>query len=106
MEMDRVLAGDMIAAQEMNFQMTSLVETLRMTQSRAERSSLAALEQQRIADDLEAYANELTAQGRTMINNSEQKHWSIFAELTKTRSDLARVETESEREVRMTFAEC
>ncbi len=32
MEMDRVRAGEMLASQEMNYQMTSLVETLRMTQ--------------------------------------------------------------------------
>ena len=99
MEMDRVRAGELNAAQEMNSQMTSLVETLRATQNRAEQSSLAVLDQQRIANDLEVYANRLTAQGRAMINNSEQKHWSIVAELSKARSDLARVETDAERKI-------
>jgi hypothetical protein len=106
MEMDRVRASEHNAAQEMNSQMTSLVETLRATQSRAEQSSLAVLDQQRIANDLEQYANKLTAQGRAMINNSEQKHWSIVTELAKVRSDLARVETEAERKIRVTLLEC
>ena len=107
MEMDRVRASEHNAAQEMNSQMTSLVETLRATQSRAEQSSLAVLVQQTIiSNDLELYANKLTAQGRAMINKSEQKHWSIVTELAKVRSDLARVETEAERKIRVTLLEC
>ena len=51
MEFDRIQASEQNAVQEMNSQMTSLVETLRMTQSGAERSSLAMLDQQKIAND-------------------------------------------------------
>ncbi len=43
MELGQVRAGEMHAAQEMNAQMTSMVEALRATQSRAEQSTLAAL---------------------------------------------------------------
>ncbi len=99
------LAGGTHAAQEMNAQMTSLVETLRATQNRAEQRILAALEQQRVPDGLDAYAKKLPAQGRSTINSSEQKHWSIAAELNKARSDTARAETESERKVRVTLTE-
>ena len=106
MEMDRVRASEHNTAQKMNSQMTTLVETLRATQGRAEQSSLAVIDQQRIANDLELYANKLTAQGRAMINNSEQKHWSIVTELAQVRSDLARVETEAERKIRVTLMEC
>ncbi len=49
MEIGRVRNGEMLAAEEMNAQMTSLVETLRTAQHRAEQSTLAALSQQRIA---------------------------------------------------------
>ncbi len=96
MEMGRVRDGEVFAAEEMNAQMTSLAETFRTTQYRAEQSALAALEQQRIADKLEAYARRLTALGRSMLNNSEQKHWSIIAELNKVRSDLVRMDTDAE----------
>ena len=81
-------------------------DTLRATQNRAEQSSLAVIDQQRIANDLELYANRFTALGRAMINNSEQKHWSIVTELSKARSDLARVETEAERKIRVRLLEC
>ena len=106
MEMDRVRAGELNAVQEMNSQMISLVVTLRATPNRAEHSSLAVIGQQRIANDLEWYATKLTAQGRAMINSSEQKHWSIVTELAKVRSDLARVETEAERKIRVTLMGC
>ncbi len=41
-----------------------------------------------------------------MISKSEQKHWSIVTELAQVRSDLARVETEAERKIRVTLTEC
>ena len=106
MDMDRVRASEHNAAQEVNSQMTSLVETRRAPQSRAEQSSFAVLDHQRIANDLEQYANKLNAQGRAMIKNSEQKHWSIVTELAQVRSELARVETEAERRIRVTLTEC
>jgi hypothetical protein len=93
MEMDRVRASEQNTEQAMNNQMNTLVETLRAAQGRAELSSLAMIDQQRIANDLEQYANKLNAQGRAMINDSEQKHWSIVTELAQVRSELARVET-------------
>ena len=67
MEMDRIRVGELNAAQEMNSQMTSLVDTLRATQNRAEQSSLAVLDQQRIANDPESCATRLTSHGRAMI---------------------------------------
>ena len=103
MEMGRVRASEQNTEQAMNAHMTTLVETLRAAQGRAELSSLAAIDQQRIANDLEQYANKLNAQGRAMINDSEQKHWSIVTELAQVRSELARVETEAERKIRMTL---
>ena len=106
MEMDRVRASEQNTEQAMNTQMTTLVETLRAAQGRAELSSLAMIDQQRIANDLEQYANKLNAQGRAMINDSEQKHWSIVTELAQVRSELARVETEAERKIRMTQQAC
>ena len=106
MEMDRVRASEQNTEQAMNTQMTTLVETLRAAQGRAELSSLALIDQQRIANDLEQYANKLNAQGRAIINDSEQKHWSIVTELAQVRSELARVETEAERKIRMTLAAC
>ena len=106
MELERVRANEQNAEQAMNAQMTTLVETLRAAQGRAELSSLAAIDQQRITNDLEQYANMLNAQGRAMINNSEQKHWSIVSELAQARSEFARVETEAERKIRMTLVAC
>ena len=50
-EMDRVRASEQNTEQAMNAQMTTLVETLRAAQGRAELSSLAAIDQQRIASD-------------------------------------------------------
>ena len=90
MELERVRANEQNAEQAMNAQMTTLVETLRAAQGRAELSSLAAIDQQRITNDLEQYANRLNAQGQAMINNSEQKHWSIVSELAQARSEFAR----------------
>ncbi len=81
LEMGRVRKGEVLLAEYMSAQMTSLVETLDTTQDRAEQSTLAALEQQHAADDLEARARRLTAQGRIMINSSGQKHWSVIAVL-------------------------
>ena len=43
MEMDRVRAGELNAVQEMNSQMTSLVETLRATQNRLSKVPLQCL---------------------------------------------------------------
>ncbi len=65
--------GKVLTGEEMNIQTMSLVEILRTTQNRAERSTLAALEQQCVADNLMAYAKRMTAQGRIMMNKSEQK---------------------------------
>ena len=91
MAMDRIQVGEHHAAMEMNAQVNSRVDTLRATQERAERASVAMQDQQQISNDLAAYVDKLHAQGRTMINNSEQKHWNIVRELPQARSDLARV---------------
>ncbi len=44
-ELGRLLAAEILAAQEANAQTTSLVETSRKAQNSSERSTLAALEQ-------------------------------------------------------------
>ena len=67
LEMERVHASEVAAAEGMEAQMASLLDVLRTTQSGAESSSLAALEQQKLAGDLEAYAKRLTAQGRMLV---------------------------------------
>ena len=106
MAMDRIQVGEQTAATEMNVQASALADTLRATQARAEHTSIAMQGQQRIANDLEAYVDRFHGQGRSMISNSEQRHWSIVRELSQTRSDIARVESEAERKVRTTRAEC
>ena len=75
--------------------MATLLNVLRATQSRVEDSSLAALEQQKLASDLDVYAKRLTAQGRMMITNSEQKQWNLVSEMNASRLELARVKTEA-----------
>ena len=80
----------------MEAQMAALLNVLRTTQSRAEDSSMAALEQQKLASDLDVYAKRLTAQGGMMITNSEQKQWNLVSEMNASRLELARVKTEAE----------
>jgi len=48
MAMDRIQAGEHHAAMEMNAQVNSLVDTLRATQERAERTSVAMQDQQHL----------------------------------------------------------
>ncbi len=59
-------ASEAAAAEGMEAHMVSLIDVLRTRQSRAKSSSHAALEQQRLAGDLEAHAKKFTAQGRIM----------------------------------------
>ena len=96
LELGRVHASEVAAAEGMEAQMASLLGVLRTTQSRAEDSSLAALEQRKLASDLDLYATRFTAQGRMMINNSEQKQWHLVSEMNASRAELARVKTEAE----------
>ena len=73
LEMSRAHASEVAAPDGMEAQMATLLSVLRATQSRAEDIALAALEHQNLASDLDVYAKRLTAQGRMMITNSEQK---------------------------------
>jgi len=96
LEMSIVHASEVAASEGMEAQMATLLDVLRTTQSRAEDSSMAALEQQKLANDLDVYAKRLTAQVRMMITNSEQKQWNLVSEMNASRLELARVKAEAE----------
>ena len=106
LEMSRVRDNELAASEGMEAQMGQLIGVLRATQSRAEDSSLAALEQQKLASDLDVYAKRLTTQGRMMIKNSEQKQWNLVSELNASQLLLARVQTEAREEIHKATLGC
>ncbi len=63
LEMERVGASEVAAAEGMEAQMVSLLSVHRTTQSKAESRSMTALEQHKISGDLDAYATRLTHKG-------------------------------------------
>ncbi len=73
LEMERARASEVATAESMEAQVAFQLGVLRTTQNRAESSSMAALEQQRMASDFDACAKRVTAQRRMMITKSEQK---------------------------------
>ncbi len=88
MEMRQLRASEVAVAQGTEAQTATMLGVLRTTQNRAESSSMAALEQQKLAGDLDAYANRLSIQGGMMMSNSEPKQRNLAAEVNANRAEV------------------
>ncbi len=106
MEMERVRTNELVAAEDMESQMKALMQVVYAAQVKARSSSLEALDQQRISQELDNYTKNLERQGRMMIANADQQCRQVYAEANQYKtaalhasSELARVKTEAERRI-------
>ena len=96
-ELGSIRNNEVIAAQHMHAEMSTLTDALRNTQEMAENRALATNEQRQLVQNLNVYLQRLNAQGRVMIANAEHQQWRTVLDLRVAREEIAHAKAEADR---------